>query len=654
MAEQLQHHQHLQLAHALGVAADDGDTHEYLATLLGMPLEEILRQPRVLETRQDRLQADIAEVCTRRHGAFINIRNATDQLSDTIAERMMPTLDKMHAGVDTVAKSCEAFQTFGQQMSSKQEELSLIREHEQQVSDILELPQLMEACERGELYEEAIEIRAQVRRLARRYSSNALLAKILVQVNASAQHMERQLIEKLSTDTKLHVCLRVIGYLRRLDSFTESELRLLFLLARNAQWMRMLNDLPQREPVLYLRRYIDISRDFFFDIVTQFRAIFSDAFTAAPTRANGLTTSPPPPTSKLASLRVAPANPFFSPQHPSLAQLSHATQAFLHDFIAAKLQDLIGTFTRLLPRIPEASAVASIHMQVVYYSTSLARIGLDFRPLVHDLFENAVLKLATDRIATATQDFVSQLPARSAALVAKTYRLPSPRPAPFVAGPIPSDPPTSSMFAPPLELINFPLLASLANAYLLASNDISLGSVPLGEDTAGGPSSALCAPLCQAINQSLQQVVGCLIDHYHHTYGTTTTPPGTPSAEPSPHSAVGGGRVRFEYACALLRDVLVPHTKLCVEQGIYRHLFRATQRPVDGIDADAVQVQLEPVLGAVVRAEDDSEPLVALGMGLLWKPDQPPHDDDEAVLKRAASIPLPTGDDVEVEHEQSR
>jgi hypothetical protein len=125
-----------------------------------------------------------------------------------------------------------------------QEEQHLNRvmlDKEQELLELLEIPNLMDTCARNGLFEEALDLEAFAASLADRSPDIPILGVVVGEMEDTIRRILAQLLDQLRNPIQLSTCLRVVSYLRRLNVLSEQGLREEFLRSRNA-WLEVILD----------------------------------------------------------------------------------------------------------------------------------------------------------------------------------------------------------------------------------------------------------------------------------------------------------------------------------------------------------------------------------------------------------------------------
>ena len=189
-------------------------------------------------------------------------------------------------------------------------------------------------------------------------------------MNQSLNLMLKQLLQQLKTNLQFNQCLKIIGIIRRLDVFTESELRVKFFQLRDTWFQSLLSNIPTTDPFHHITKTIEENRIHLFDIITQYRAIFSDETDSANDSINYK--------QKLDSFTTSSSS-----NNTNEAKLFYCwLQQKIKNFLAVLSRDLkMGVGNRL----------DSVLSQSMYFGLAFSRVGLDFRVLMVPLFEEAIL-----------------------------------------------------------------------------------------------------------------------------------------------------------------------------------------------------------------------------------------------------------------------
>lgn len=267
---------------------------------------------------------------------------------------------------------------------------------------------------------------------SRRLTSDLLLLQGIVrEVRQSAQLMLSQLLQQLRTNSQLPACLRVIGYLRRMDVFTEAELRVKFLQARSTWLSSILTAIPDDDPYYHITKTIEACRVHLFDIITQYRAIFSDDEPLLP---------------------------------PAPDQVPLNEGAIFHGWVVQKVAEFLQTLERDLQR-GVGGRLDSLLGQCMYFGMSFSRVGADFRGQLAPMFQRVASATFRSAVQEAVEKFQEDMNLYT--LIA----LPT-----VLGGTIPVVAPgvQPGTLQPPMSLLDFQPLACFLNNILSAFNDLRL------------------------------------------------------------------------------------------------------------------------------------------------------------------------------------
>ncbi|RIA91699.1 Dor1-like family-domain-containing protein [Glomus cerebriforme] len=455
---------------------------DYLDRLTSLSLESLKNEPILVKDEESKIQKELAEVSFREYKSCIHVNSCYTDINSSL-DNLSSHLSNLIAAIPSLENSSNSFSQQTKQISLQRNKINTILEHHDNLLEILEIPQLMDTCVRNGLYSEVMDLSQHVARLVSKHSNIPLIRQIEQDVKQTMQLMLSNIISLLREQIKLPSCLKVIGYLRRMEAFDEAELRLVFLLSRDAYLQTLIRaiDKEKKDPVHYLKKWIDIFREHFFDIITQYRAIFADD-------GGGLASTP------IYSSFMIPQSPS-SPWTTSSSDSSDNTSGrrnltattVLADYTIHILGQLTSVLSEFTPLITDTQSLSSILIQLMYCGMSLGRVGVDFRHLVTGYFEEAVERIIKKIISDGTQAFLDELNGAIKNVDVPNTWMISDKKSVNLLESIPSLRPSSSSsisstnssassmtssFTPLVILLDYPPIAYLTNAYLTAFNSL--------------------------------------------------------------------------------------------------------------------------------------------------------------------------------------
>ncbi|KAF9427997.1 hypothetical protein BGZ76_002104 [Entomortierella beljakovae] len=496
---------------------------DYLNRLTSLPARALHNEPEKLREEQLKVERDMSELAFRDYKAFILVKDCKQDVQSTF-ETLGQHLDHFQ---ETIPQFVDALSNFNSKVSpilERQNVFSSILATHSQLLEVLEIPLLMETCVRNGYYNEALELATHVQRLVSRYPNIALIREIELKVAQGKEMMLSQLLAQLREPIKLLVAVRVIGFLRRIGSFStqleiieddgfnegvsapkgrhgamgtgymssitsttiaeedETPLKMLFLKSRSLYMNLQLSKIVchRGESLEYLKKYAEVTRDCLSDIMTQYRSIFGNADYQSSTSS---------PYSSSLDYKGSKSGPGVSggtdstgQQHRSGRQHCWTTENLLADFVTYRTQILLQVLEVHIPQLNDTSSISSILTQLMYFGTNMSKMGFDLRSLVTSLIEEAVIRVVGGAFQRSADEFLDSLGGEgrnhpewllpSQWILSGTGRASGSSP---ILGRAPSAETTSSSsMSPQSYLMDYPSLAYLANSYLSALNSLRL------------------------------------------------------------------------------------------------------------------------------------------------------------------------------------
>eukprot|EP00934_Nitzschia_sp_Nitz4_P006716 Nitzschia sp. Nitz4//scaffold2_size372955//24414//26228//NITZ4_000357-RA/size372955-snap-gene-0.59-mRNA-1//-1//CDS//3329546578//6706//frame0 len=412
-----------------------------------------------LEAAEERLRS----LCASQAGTFVSVERRGAALESAL-KQLLANAKQVESQVSIAQQALEQEEEASESSLAALSEKHRVRRRtllqHSSLLELLELPSLMDACVRSNLYDESLNIAAFANTLERRHTEkNEVVLKVIAQIRSRQGDLRRHLLRSLKNQVTMPECLEIVTALRRLNSIDlerqsasniervhaamELSLQVDFLEARDA-WLDQPSQssssasgpaflgasAPKTTSSERLLDTIERYRTRMFEIATQFNAIF---------RAQA------------------------SDDKMSVSLLSMWTTRRVHSFLTM-LKVEIGT-------MEDSAALRDALDACVFFSVSMGRLGADFTAQLPPLFEDKMVAI----VVHFWKDGITQL--------AETLKICREA---GVAGPLSStsvdEAVTSESGAasegdggpmpPPRQLMALPPLGRLVNAVLAGLNEL--------------------------------------------------------------------------------------------------------------------------------------------------------------------------------------
>ncbi|KYQ50914.1 Conserved oligomeric Golgi complex subunit 8 [Trachymyrmex zeteki] len=356
--------------------------YQYLSKLGGFDVDQLSKEPDHLSDEKNAVLQTTQKLVFANYKTFIQTAESSREILNHFNETEN-RLDKLVQKIPEFVRKCQSFCDTSKDINAHRRLNSLTLTRNAELLEILEMPQLMESCLRSNQYNEALELSQYARQLGMKHGDIPIISSIVAEIESSWSGMVGQVVGSLRGDLPLPRCLQLVGLLRSMDAFTESELRIKFLQARDSWLQGLLNAIPKEDPNLHMAKTIELSRIHLFNIITQYKAMFNDDELVIPGR-----------------------------------DLTLNESAIFYHWLEEKITQFLATLEQDLPGV---TSIDTILGQCTYFGLSFGRVGVDFTGRMSDIFVRVISERFEQNVRRTTRKFEKDM--ETFTLINKTQRL---------------------------------------------------------------------------------------------------------------------------------------------------------------------------------------------------------------------------------------
>lgn len=426
--------------------SDWGDLDEYIIELCDGSLETLKNEPQNLSNQESRFLTQLEDVSCGHYRALIE----GFKCAGSVREGVGTIQKKLETLITELPKLANTTRLFSQNVALLQNsrERSLRTASESlRILELLEIPKLMQTLLLSKSYNEVLELRDYSLKFNLLYNDDPIINSISKNIRLLSQQMVFQLLNALNSEVDLSNCLKIVGYLRRLDIFPIRTLKILFLNFRG-EWMNsnIQKIYSYQTSQAKLISLCNNTRAMMFEIITQYKAIFNDDDDD--------------------DVHTSTENGRHGNDDTTAAMADIKSKVILYDWTSSCISNFLEQLELGLKSIHDGLALNTILQQAMYCGHSLGRVGGDFRANLPPMFNACVLRIFNGHLMASRSQFENMLEDHRWAPVGT-------RAGSSASNQEETTGETGDM-KPPLAILDSPPLAVFLNGILAAINDLRL------------------------------------------------------------------------------------------------------------------------------------------------------------------------------------